>query len=288
MFIESPRFPEEIAYGASGGPTFSTTITQVLSGSTKAIRSWKEPLHRFEVSHGVRDQAQLDVLLNFFWNCGGVADQFRFKNFADFKISNTNCAFNEIDGLYKGTSTFKIFKVRQLTAMIKSYSRIFKPVPGTFKLYNAGVEVSPANYLVDYTTGKVSITTATSTSTITAITKASAGVVTTSVAHNLNTNDIIEFSGVVEMTEINGQSATVSVLTTTTFQVNINTSAYTAYVSGGQVKKYLNSGAGITFTCEFDLPCRFGKDDMKINIDNYEIYSWNQIPINEVRLEEIL
>lgn len=59
-------------------------------------------------------------------------------------------------------------------------------------------------------------------------------IITTNVAHNLKTGDQITIFGITGMTELNGIQAFVTVLTSTTFSLNgIDSSAYTAYVSGG-------------------------------------------------------
>lgn len=69
--------------------------------------------------------------------------------------------------------------------------------------------------------------------TITNITQATTATVTTSVAHNYANGDIVHISGVVGMVEINGLEAAISAVGATTFDISINTSAFTAYTSGG-------------------------------------------------------
>lgn len=74
--------------------------------------------------------------------------------------------------------------------------------------------------------------------TITAITKANPGVVT-STAHGFANGDTIVISGVVGMTQVNGKRFKVAGVTANTFQLqtidgtNVNTTNYTTYVSGG-------------------------------------------------------
>ncbi len=79
--------------------------------------------------------------------------------------------------------------------------------------------------------------------TITGITAASPGVVTTSGAHGLANGDVVYISGVSGMLEVNGQFFKVLVKTSTTFSlqrtdgVDYSTSSFTAYTSGGTVEK---------------------------------------------------
>lgn len=68
---------------------------------------------------------------------------------------------------------------------------------------------------------------------ITAITQANPGVAT-SVAHGLSNGDVVYLSGILGMVELNGVFATLAGVTADTFQLSgINTTAYTAYASGG-------------------------------------------------------
>lgn len=74
--------------------------------------------------------------------------------------------------------------------------------------------------------------------TITGITQANPGVVTTSAAHGLTTGDRVNIKNVVGMTEVNGKIFTVTVLTTTTFELDeVDTTGYTAYSSAGTAHK---------------------------------------------------
>ncbi len=67
-------------------------------------------------------------------------------------------------------------------------------------------------------------------------------VITTTVNHNLKTGNQISLFGVGGMTQLNGQVAFVTVLTATTFSLDgIDSSAYTAYTSGGYVSTAENA-----------------------------------------------
>jgi hypothetical protein len=76
---------------------------------------------------------------------------------------------------------------------------------------------------------------------VTAITKANPGVVTTASAHGLLNGDDVYISGVVGMTEVNGQVFQVANKSTSTFELtdssgaDVDTTNYTTYSSGGSV-----------------------------------------------------
>lgn len=82
---------------------------------------------------------------------------------------------------------------------------------------------------------------------ITGITAANPGVVTTSSAHGFSAGDRVQIKDVSGMTQVNGNVYTVGTTTSTTFQLkddnnnNVDTSGYTAYSSGGIVRKELDN-----------------------------------------------
>jgi len=47
-----------------------------------------------------------------------------------------------------------------------------------------------------------------------------------------------------------------------------------------------DEGVIVSFTGEFDVPCRFGIDQMKTSLDFFNHFSWNSIPIIEVRVDD--
>ncbi len=74
---------------------------------------------------------------------------------------------------------------------------------------------------------------------ISGITKATAGVVTTNGAHGFTTSDKIFIDCVAGMTQVNGKVFALAAVTTTTFTI-ANTSANVAYVSGGIASKAIS------------------------------------------------
>ncbi len=70
---------------------------------------------------------------------------------------------------------------------------------------------------------------------VSGITNANPGVVTTNLAHGLSSGNVIALTGIVGMTELNGVSLTITVLTPYTFSIGVNTSGYSIYISGGEI-----------------------------------------------------
>jgi hypothetical protein len=83
-----------------------------------------------------------------------------------------------------------------------------------------------------YRTAVKIATAAGSAKTLTAITKAASAVCTSS-AHGLTVGQVVVFASVAGMTEINGNVGLVTAQDTNTFTVNIDSTDYTTYTSGG-------------------------------------------------------
>ena len=81
------RFPENIAYGATGGPEFATTVVVTGAGHEQRNIDWAEARGRWDVASGLKNQAQLDELIAFFRARKGKAYGFRFKDWTDYKAT---------------------------------------------------------------------------------------------------------------------------------------------------------------------------------------------------------
>jgi hypothetical protein len=53
------RLPDNIAYGATGGPEFATTVMATGSGHEKRNVNWSEARGRWDVASGLKKQAQM-------------------------------------------------------------------------------------------------------------------------------------------------------------------------------------------------------------------------------------
>lgn len=80
-----------------------------------------------------------------------------------------------------------------------------------------------------------------STLTVSNITNANPGVVTTNQNHGYVTGQVIQINGVVGMTGINGVNLTITVINETSFSIGINTTTSGAYVSGGVITPNLRN-----------------------------------------------
>lgn len=85
--------------------------------------------------------------------------------------------------------------------------------------------------------------------TISGITQANPAVVTTSTNHGLATGDAVLIYGTTGMLQIAGEVYTVTVLSATTFSINVNSSGFAAAATAGFCKKLLYPDLYIPYRC---------------------------------------
>ena len=147
------QFPPAIAYGATGGPSFNTTVAANLAGFEQRNINWPSARSKWDISTGIKSQSDMQAVIAFFRARYGKAYGFRFKDWADYQGSG------ELIGTGDGTST--VFQlVRNYVSGSFSYQRkIKKPVNATVKIYLNSV-LQSSGFTIDYTTGLVTFTTA--------------------------------------------------------------------------------------------------------------------------------
>src|SRR5919106_1061496 len=147
------RLPDNIAYGATGGPEFATTVVATGSGHEKRNVNWAQARGRWDVASGLKKQAQIDELIAFFRARRGKAYGFRFKDWTDYKATGQTLGMGE-----DATKHFQLVKHYPSGSVIEVRT-ITKPVAGTVKVYLDGIE-QPSGWSVDTTTGLVTFGTA--------------------------------------------------------------------------------------------------------------------------------
>ena len=128
------RFPDNIAYGATGGPEFATTVVATGAGHEKRNVNWAQARGRWDVASGLKKQAQIDELIAFFRARRGKAYGFRFKDWTDHK------AIGQLLGTGDGVQTqFQLVK-RYPSGSVVEVRTVTKPVAGTLRIYKDAVE----------------------------------------------------------------------------------------------------------------------------------------------------
>jgi uncharacterized protein (TIGR02217 family) len=161
-FIETPRFPDDIAYGSKGGPGWSTNVVETDSGAESRNQRWSYPRHKFDVAYGIRTMARLENLLSYFHVVAGKAIGFRYKDFMDFKScgrTGTPAATDSVIGTGTGAlAAFQLVKTYTQGSYTRS-RKIVKPIASTVLIAVAGTtKTVTTHYALDATTGIVTFT----------------------------------------------------------------------------------------------------------------------------------
>lgn len=262
-FLEE-RLPVGVRYGASWFDDYAVTITQTAGGQEYRALTHPFPVRRFSVSY-VRDRGELETeLLALYHRAHGRYAGFRVRAHDDYSTNGSTGAPTAFDQALALVSA-GVYQLQKAygagaTPLDIGYPvrTIFKPVAGTTKvgIRNpiSGDHAGTA-WTVDTTTGRVTFA-ANKAATITGITKGLTTTVTFA-AHTFLAGDSVHVSGVAGMTEINGRRATVLARDATTITLDINSTAFAAWTSGGTVNTRPQTGETVMGGCEFDIPCRF-------------------------------
>ena len=153
MAFHEIRFPDDIAYGATGGPEYLTTVVSMASGYEQRNANWSAARGKWNVASGLKHQTQLNILIAFFRARKGRAYGFRFKDWTDYRAIG--------QALGTGDGATKAFQ------LVKSYASgsgseartITKPVLGTVVPYLGGVKQT-SGWAINTATGVLSFTVA--------------------------------------------------------------------------------------------------------------------------------
>lgn len=156
------QFPTDISFGSTGGPGYSTGVVTTSSGGEQRNQQWAQSRCKYNVAHGVKNQAQLNKLIAFFRGRKGRAYGFRFKDWSDYLAIGQICV-----PIPLAPGTYQLQKVYVDEAGYTDVRTIKKPVAGTVKVYVDGV-LQTSGYNVDYTTGKITFITDPAPATVTA------------------------------------------------------------------------------------------------------------------------
>lgn len=140
-------FPTNISYSSAGGPGFSTEVISFAGGTESRNQNWARPIERWNVAYGVKAEADVKTLLQFFMVCQGKANGFRFKNYVDFEVTPHN-------PIGTGTGALTTFQLsKRYSFGGQTYDRkISKPVASSTTVYLNGV-LQSSGWTINITTG---------------------------------------------------------------------------------------------------------------------------------------
>ena len=151
-------FPLTLAFGASGGPSRISEITQLASGREHRNTPHAKSRRRYNAGAGIKTLDELHELISFFEARMGQLHSFRFRDPLDYKScrpSKTPSVTDQIIGEGDGeTVEFQLIKSYQDEA--GGYVRdITKPIVQSLLIAIDGTEITPEDYNLNDMTGQV-------------------------------------------------------------------------------------------------------------------------------------
>lgn len=285
-FLEE-RLPENIDYGSSFASNYANNIINTIGGNE--YRSQLHPFIKATLTVDFERQTNFVVseIVDLNNRAGGTLRGFRVLHPVDFSTKNYRdnpTAFDQglilddpsVPGVYQLMRWYGNSADPECARR-----RIRKPQAGTVKVAIANKELPGTLWTVDTTTGLVTLA-ANKTDTVAGITKAAQAVVDVG-TNTFVVGETIAFSGVVGMTQINGlRGAILAKPDSTHVTVDINTLAFSTYVSGGTVQTRPLSTETVYGGCKYDLPMRFSTDL------SGAFSNWDTINADSIQLIEIL
>jgi uncharacterized protein (TIGR02217 family) len=273
--IDEVLLPPEISRGCTGGHQFMVVITETPNGAEQRILLNQNGRLRLNISHGSRTPEQGAELTAFWLARRGPTRGFRVKHWRDYTLE---LELQTLDG----SPTFQLVKTYGVGVL--AYVREIYKVDTTQVQPTLMRNAAPfSGFTFDADTGIFTLD-ADSEFGLDDITQAATPTVTTTTNHDFSIGDVVYFAGAGGMTQINGQVAEVlSTPTGDTFTIDLDTSDFDAFTSGGTVAKYPQPDEEITASCHFHVPMRFDTErQLMIESDSF-VRDWEDVPLVEVR-----
>lgn len=262
-FLEE-RLHGGIQYGSSWTDDYSVTVTTTSGGQEYRSLVHPFPVRKFDVTFMMDNSVMWANLVNTYHRAHGKYAGFRAKCIDEFTSASNGISaqtnFDQPMQLISGNT----YQLRKYYGRDKSsgasgypYRNIYKPVSGTVLVGIGTTPISPSYFTVSNTTGQVTFA-ANKSITITGISKAANAVISTTNTNTLLAGNTLYISGCAGMTQINGLRGTIlSVVNNTSVTVDINSTSFSTWSSGGTAVTNPQSGEIVYAGFEFDFPVRF-------------------------------
>jgi len=289
-FIDTPRFPDEVAAWLVGGEEFLTEIVINRAGYEQRNQVWTLPLRKYSVANGLREIKNAQATKSFFRLVGGRANGFRMKDIFDYQVDLTSGILG-LTGNGTGLPTYQLAKNYTIGA-VSAQGTVAKPVANTVAPYRNGspvvAGVSAGNYSIDYNTGIVSFV-ADAQASVSNIAVGNTTVITfTGNIAGLTSNagsNLLYLAGMTgnSASLLNGIAHTITNVAGAVITISTNTANASINVSGSGYK-YPQVNDALKWTGEFDIPVRFDADWLQIGLDPGGLLNWNSVTLQELRI----
>lgn len=296
-FIESPRFPDRIAFGASGGPQFRTSVVELASGFEQRNADWSIERRRYDLIHTARTRDELDEVMAYYLTVArGRLHAFRFRDPMDHNDSHGDAIGWLGAGVGTGYPTYQMQK-RYVSGSNSALRQITKPY-GTIAVTRAGVAVT-ASVGSPQAAGTVSIDTTTGIATFEADATQAIASHTVGTSHQFTTAANVTQLGIGDKVYIAGASGTAATLLNGiahtisnktgagpyTWTISTNTGGSpTLTATGGTIYAFPQADEALLWSGEFDVPVRFDTDELMAMVRGPRLFDLERIPLVEIRV----
>lgn len=270
-FIETPRFPDYLAFGLKVTTKFVTDVVRKRSGYETRNAVWARELLEFDGATTARTQAQRDEIEAFFRAVGnGRLNGFRIRNYGDSDVGVDTGILGA--GIGTGLPTYQLTK-RYASSPESRDVAIIKPVSGSVAVFRDASPVSEGSgagqIAIDSTTGIITFV-PDNTSSVSSVTPGSTTqVVTANNLGGLTTGQLLYLTGFIgaDAALLNDLAHTINSVTGSgpyTYTLNTNTSGASISVGSpdSAAYRYPQAAEALTWSGSFDVPVRFDHDDL--------------------------
>lgn len=282
-FLESPRFPDRLATGVEGGPSFLTTIAKVQSGKRTTLANWEYPLRTWSVQHiPVNDRTAFNALRDFFMAMRGQAHSFRVRD--PFDYQDEGVGFLE-SGTGNGLPALQLTKRYGLPGWY-SYRPIRKPAAATIKRNGVAVVAGSGagQVAIDLTTGKATFV-ADASANVSTVTPGASTVVQLASAVGVATGGALYVAGLGGSlgAALNGRAWAVTGVSGGTYTLAVNTTGLSGATAGASGAKYPQPSDVLTWEGSFDTPAHFTTDEFRPVMEGGGVITFPDLAIEEER-----
>lgn len=284
-FLETPRFPDNIAFGATVGPAYLTVVNTVFSGRDGRIPAWSQSRVNFDVGRRAMNAADTATLDAFFRAVKGRAYGFRIKDWTDYQTTTGN-------GVLTPTVTPGVYQLGKLylAGAFNETRTIQKPVAGAVSPTLNAAPLNAGAYTLDTTSGLLTTTS----KAITGVTLGGPTVITLAAAiPGIVAGQSLVCKGLTgaQAAQLNGVPGIITGISGAAYTVSITTSGTITPVVGSTASWMATPGSDVlAWAGQFDVPARFDVDEMKKQIIDRNgpsgelIVDWGSIPVIEIRI----
>lgn len=138
------RLDERISYGARGGPVFKTRRVRTNSGRRVVNRDWTYPLHRYQVAQAVKTNDDFEAVRAFFYVVAGAYDGFRFKDWGDYRLTQSNSRLVQASGSPSEWQINRVYSIGSREFLRPIYKPCASPAAVIYRTRSGATSVATA------------------------------------------------------------------------------------------------------------------------------------------------